>query len=143
MSNEITIIKKYQNRRLYNTKASSYINLQDLVDMIKSREEFVVIDAKTNLDLTHATIVQIILDQETKGYSLLPTAFLKQVILLHNEKSSEVLQSFLEQFSGMFSNYHQNILEASKFQNLYGIENITQKNIELMEKFFKVFINTK
>jgi polyhydroxyalkanoate synthesis repressor PhaR len=114
MKNEPVIIKKYNNRRLYNTKTSIYINLQEIFDMIRNQVDFVVIDSKNDEDLTHSTIVQIILDQESKGYNLLPTEFLKQIILCYNIKTNNVMQEFLRNVMSMFNQYK----ESQDFNNI-------------------------
>jgi polyhydroxyalkanoate synthesis repressor PhaR len=134
MKNEQVIIKKYNNRRLYNTQTSSYITLQDIFEMIRSKTDFIVVDSKTNQDLTHSTIVQIILDQETKGYNLLPTEFLKQIILCYNEQTNNVMQSFLENVMGMFNQYSE-----SKSNPLKGLEEIGKQNLKFFEQAFSFF----
>lgn len=134
MKNEQVIIKKYNNRRLYNTQTSSYITLQDIFEMIRNKIDFIVLDSKTNQDLTHSTIVQIILDQETKGYNLLPTEFLKQIILCYNEQTNNVMQSFLENVMSMFNQYSE-----SKSNPLKGLEEIGKQNLKFFEQAFSFF----
>ena len=138
MKNEPVVIKKYNNRRLYNTQTSSYINLQDIFEMIRNKIDFVVVDSKTEQDLTHSTIVQIILDQETKGYNLLPTEFLKQIILCYNEQNSNVLQDFLGNLMGMFNQY-----KESQNAPLKGLEEIAKQNLKFFEQAFSFFDPTK
>lgn len=141
MVNETIVIKKYHNRRLYDTKSSSYINLQDVMSMIKRQVNFIVIDAKTNQDMTHATIVQIILDQESKGYSLLPTEFLKQIILLHNDSTSAMMQSFLENMAGYFAKYRQGDFTAP-IASVKELEEITKQNLKLFEQACGFFMQS-
>ena len=76
-------IKKYSNRRLYNTNTSSYITQDDIVELIKKKEQFKIIDADSKKDITPAILTQIILDKETAGINLVPTDFLKQIILYY------------------------------------------------------------
>ncbi|HRK25549.1 MAG TPA: polyhydroxyalkanoate synthesis regulator DNA-binding domain-containing protein, partial [Beijerinckiaceae bacterium] len=72
------VIKKYANRRLYHTGTSAYVTLDDLADMVKSGQDFIVNDAKTGEDITHSVLTQIIFEQESKGENLLPVNFLRQ-----------------------------------------------------------------
>jgi polyhydroxyalkanoate synthesis repressor PhaR len=142
MKNEPVVIKKYNNRRLYNTQTSSYINLQEIFDMIRNQIDFVVIDSKNGHDLTHSTIVQIILDQESKGYNLLPTEFLKQIILCYNIQSNNIMQDFLKNIMNLFNYYK----ESQNFNNippLKGLEEITKQNLKLFEQAFNFFDPTK
>src|SRR5215204_3268044 len=76
------VVKKYANRRLYNTETSTYVTLEDLAQMVRSERDFVVFDAKTGDDLTHAVLTQIIVEQESRsgGQTLLPIPFLRQLI---------------------------------------------------------------
>ena len=89
----IITIKKYANRRLYNTAASSYVTLDDLATMVRDGIEFLVYDAKTNEDITRAVLTQIIVEQEAKGNNLLPTGFLRQ--LNHDLIANKVYWKFL------------------------------------------------
>ena len=83
-------IKKYSNRRLYNTNTSSYITQDDIVELIKKSEKFKSIDADSKKDITPAILTQIILDKETAGINLVPVDFLKQIILYYENKNSNV-----------------------------------------------------
>src|ERR1700709_69696 len=99
MSNSVapTIIKKYANRRLYNTASSAYVTLADLAKMVKQGEDFVVFDAKTNDDITRSVLTQIIVEQENvEGQSLLPIAFLRQVIRFYGDSVQSLVPSYLE-----------------------------------------------
>ncbi len=98
-------IKKYANRRLYNTASSAYVTLADLAKMVKTGEDFVVYDAKTNEDITRSVLAQIIFEQEgIEGQSLLPITFLRQIIRFYGDSVQALLPSYLEysidQFSG-------------------------------------------
>src|ERR1700742_3154862 len=97
-SDEPVIIKKYANRRLYNTGTSTYVTLEDLAVMVKSGEDFVVFDAKTSEDITRSVLAQIIFEQENKeGQSLLPIAFLRQLIRFYGDSMQMMVPKFLEQ----------------------------------------------
>lgn len=90
-------IKKYANRRLYNTGTSSYVTLEDLAQMVKAGEDFVVFDAKTNDDITRSVLTQIIFEQEGKdGQNLLPIAFLRQLIRFYGDSMQMLVPSYLE-----------------------------------------------
>lgn len=91
------IIKKYANRRLYNTGTSTYVTLEDLAKMVKKGEEFIVQDAKTGEDITHSVLTQIIFEQESKtGNTLLPISFLRQLISYYGDQMQMVVPTFLE-----------------------------------------------
>lgn len=90
------IIKKYANRRLYNTDTSSYVTLEDLAAMVRSERDFVVFDAKTGEDLTHAVLTQIIVEQESRGENLLPIPFLRQLIRFYGDSLQNIVPSYLE-----------------------------------------------
>src|ERR1043165_7613742 len=96
-SDEPITIKKYANRRLYNTGTSTYVTLEDLGTMLKAGEDFVVFDAKTNEDITRQVLTQIIFEQEGKsGQNLLPITFLRQLIRFYGDSMQSLVPSFLE-----------------------------------------------
>ena len=91
------VIKKYANRRLYNTGTSTYVTLEDLAEMVKKGEDFTVQDAKSGDDITHSVLTQIIFEQESKtGNTLLPISFLRQLITYYGDQMQMVVPSFLE-----------------------------------------------
>ena len=91
------VIKKYANRRLYNTGTSTYVTLEDLAEMVKKGEDFIVQDAKSGDDITHSVLTQIIFEQESKtGNTLLPISFLRQLITYYGDQMQMVVPSFLE-----------------------------------------------
>src|SRR5204863_8538318 len=92
-----TIVKKYANRRLYNTATSSYVTLDDLATMIKGGGDFVVYDAKTGDDITRSVLTQIIVEQEQKGQNLLPNSFLRQLIGFYGDSMQFLVPGYLEQ----------------------------------------------
>ncbi len=93
---EPAVIKKYANRRLYNTDTSTYVTLDNLAQMVRSERDFVVYDAKTGEDLTHQVLTQIIVEQESKGQSLLPISFLRQLIRFYGNSMEKLVPSYLE-----------------------------------------------
>jgi len=95
---EPVVIKKYANRRLYNTETSTYVTLDDLASMVKSERDFVVFDAKTGDDLTHSVLTQIIVDQESRvgAQTLLPIPFLRQLIRFYGDSIERFVPSYLQ-----------------------------------------------
>jgi polyhydroxyalkanoate synthesis repressor PhaR len=100
---ETVVIKKYANRRLYNTATSAYVTLEDLARMVREGVEFVVYDAKTNDDLTRQILTQIIFEEESRGEALLPVQFLRQLIGFYGGQMQGVLPSYLEMSLDAFS----------------------------------------
>ncbi|MDA7947802.1 MAG: polyhydroxyalkanoate synthesis repressor PhaR [Hyphomicrobiaceae bacterium] len=90
------IIKKYANRRLYNTDTSSYVTLDDLAEMVRAERDFIVHDAKSGEDLTHSVLTQIIVEQESRGQNLLPVNFLRQLIRFYGNNIERLVPSYLE-----------------------------------------------
>lgn len=146
-SEEPTVIKKYANRRLYNTGTSTYVTLEDLADMVKRGEEFEVEDAKTGDDLTHGVLTQIIFELENKnGETMLPIPFLRQLIGLYGDQMQTLVPSFLEQSMAHFSKeqermrtemaglFTQNPIEALKSgQAVKMVESQVRRNMELFQ----------
>jgi len=98
------VIKKYANRRLYNTGTSTYVTLDDLAVMVKKGDDFVVLDAKSGDDITHSVLTQIIFEQESKtGNTLLPVSFLRQLISYYGDQMQMLLPSYLEQSMSAFT----------------------------------------
>jgi polyhydroxyalkanoate synthesis repressor PhaR len=93
---EPVIIKKYANRRLYNTATSAYVTLEDLADMVKKGADFTVHDAKTGEDITRSVLTQIIFEEENKGHNLLPIKFLRQLIRFYGDQLQAFVPSYLE-----------------------------------------------
>ena len=96
MAKEPTTIKKYANRRLYNTGTSTYVTLEDLAEMVKSGEDFTVFDAKTGEDITRSVLTQIIFEQENKGQNLLPITFLRQLIRFYGDSIQNLIPTYLD-----------------------------------------------
>jgi polyhydroxyalkanoate synthesis repressor PhaR len=103
------VVKKYANRRLYNTQTSCYVSLADIFDMVKRGEEFVVTDVKTGKDITHAILTQVIFDQESRGLSLLPAGFLRQLIRFYGHSSGPVVAQYLQQSMQYFTEHQENM----------------------------------
>jgi polyhydroxyalkanoate synthesis repressor PhaR len=93
---ERVVIKKYANRRLYNTASSSYVTLEHLSDMVKKGVDFVVYDAKTNDEITRSVLTQIIFEEESRGQNLLPIQFLRQLIRFYGDSMQALVPSYLE-----------------------------------------------
>ena len=120
-------IKKYSNRRLYNTETSSYITQEDVVSLIKQGKPFKIRDVETKKDITSSILTQIVLDRETTGTNLIPEEFLKQIILFYeNDRSSEMF--------GFLSNV-MNFADANKFFTR-GFENIMKFNPFDFQNYF-------
>jgi polyhydroxyalkanoate synthesis repressor PhaR len=113
---EAIVIKKYANRRLYNTETSTYVTLEDLAAMVRSDKDFVVYDAKSGDDLTHAVLTQIIVEQEGRagGQTLLPIPFLRQLIRFYDDNIGRLVPSYL-QFS-----LENLVKEQEKFRTLFA-----------------------
>ncbi|MCE7029114.1 polyhydroxyalkanoate synthesis repressor PhaR [Jiella avicenniae] len=103
-SDEVTVIKKYANRRLYNTGTSTYVTLENLAVMVKNNEDFVVQDAKTGEDITRSVLTQIIFEQENKGgQNMMPIAFLRQLIRFYGDQMQMVIPGYLEHSMSAFA----------------------------------------
>ena len=132
------VVKKYPNRRLYLVNESRYITLDELKDIIKDSTDVHVVDAKTGEDLTHATMVQIIFEQESKGYGVLPLSFLKKIIGFYDDSLKAMLPPYLEASMEAFQQNHQKMREymESRFKEMFpmtNIEDMQKKNIELFQ----------
>jgi polyhydroxyalkanoate synthesis repressor PhaR len=99
---DVVIIKKYANRRLYNTESSTYITLEHLAEMVRAKREFKVVDAKTGEDITHNVLTQIIMEEEAGGSPMLPVNFLRQLIGMYGDKMQPVVPQFLEESLAAF-----------------------------------------
>jgi polyhydroxyalkanoate synthesis repressor PhaR len=93
---ELIVIKKYANRRLYDTRKSSYITLDDLAAMVRDGREVKVVDAKSHDDITHNVLTQIIMEEEQRGQTMLPVSFLRQLITLYGDSMQAMVPSYLE-----------------------------------------------
>ena len=144
------IIKKYPNRRLYDTTTSRYITIDDLAEMVKRDHNFKVIDVKTNEDLTRITLTQIVLDHEMKGYNLLPLDLIKQIIKFcdHplNKSFTDYLTHSLKQYNDNFANM-QNFMQGMVSLNpndwTQQIDEMNRKNVDFFHQMFGAVTNIK
>jgi polyhydroxyalkanoate synthesis repressor PhaR len=137
------VVKKYANRRLYNTESSSYITLENLADMIRAGRDFVVYDAKTGEDITRGVLTQIIVDEESKGRAMLPTNFLRQLIGLYGDSLQGLVPRYLEQAMATFARQQEQMRVAMK-QTMgnffpFGIEEVSRQNMAMMERAMSLF----
>lgn len=146
------VIKKYANRRLYNTGTSTYVTLDDLAVMVKKGEDFTVQDAKSGEDITHSVLTQIIFEQESKtGNTLLPISFLRQLISYYGDQMQMVVPSYLEHSMQAFTDQQAQMREQINKtlgdtplgKNLQVpmalIEETTRRNTELFQQAMKMF----
>jgi polyhydroxyalkanoate synthesis repressor PhaR len=137
------IIKKYANRRLYNTDTSTYVTLEDLAEMVRGERDFVVYDAKTGEDLTHSVLTQIIVEQESRGTNLLPIGFLRQLIRFYGDSMQKLVPSYLE-FS-LDSLTRQQEQYRRRFAHTFGtaafeaMQDQVRKNFATFEKALGLF----
>jgi polyhydroxyalkanoate synthesis repressor PhaR len=137
------VVKKYANRRLYNTESSSYITLDNLADMVRQGRDFVVYDAKTGEDITRSVLTQIIVEEEGKGRALLPTAFLRQLIGFYGDQMQSLVPRFLEQAMGAFAQ-QQEQMRATMQKTMgsmfpFNMEEVGRQNMAMMERAMSLF----
>lgn len=147
------VIKKYANRRLYNTGTSTYVTLEDLADMVKKGEDFTVQDAKTGDDITHPVLTQIIFELENKeGQNMLPVPFLRQLISFYGDQMQMIVPSFLEQSMIAFAKEQERFREQMKSTigkspldmmkmstSIKALEEQTRRNIDMFQKAMRMF----
>ena len=144
-SDEPVIIKKYANRRLYNTGTSTYVTLEDLAGMVKAGEDFVVYDAKTNEDITRSVLTQIIFEQENKEgtQNLLPINFLRQLIRFYGDSMQMLVPRYLEvsidSLTREQSKFREQISQAFGMGGFGGMEDHVRRNMEMFERTFAMF----
>jgi polyhydroxyalkanoate synthesis repressor PhaR len=141
---ETVVIKKYANRRLYNTRTSAYVTLEDLATMVREGVDFVVYDAKTNDDLTRQILTQIIFEEESRGEALLPVQFLRQLIGFYGGQMQGVLPSYLEMSLANFGKQKEQF--ASQMSRAFGtgagaslMEDAARANIAMFERAMQMF----
>jgi polyhydroxyalkanoate synthesis repressor PhaR len=137
-------IKKYANRRLYNTATSSYVTLENLCQMVKSGTDFVVHDAKTGEDITRSVLTQIIVEEEAKGSHLLPVSFLRQIISLYGDNMEWLVPRYLEYSMAGFARNQEQIRQylEDTFGSLFPfsrIEEMSKQNMAIFESAMKMF----
>ena len=113
-ADEPVIVKKYANRRLYNTRSSSYITLDDLARMTREGIDFKVLDAKTGADITHQILTQIIMEEESSGEQMLPIGFLRQLISMYGNSMQAMMPQYLEASMENFRANQQKLQDAWK-----------------------------
>jgi polyhydroxyalkanoate synthesis repressor PhaR len=138
------VVKKYANRRLYNTESSSYITLDNLAEMVRLGRDFVVYDAKTGDDITRSVLTQIIVEEEGKGQNLLPTNFLRQLIGLYGGSMQGLVPKYLEYAMTSFAQQQEQMRTA--MQKTMGtlfpfgnMEEVGRQNMAMMERAFSMF----
>jgi polyhydroxyalkanoate synthesis repressor PhaR len=140
---EKVVIKKYANRRLYNTASSSYVTLEHLSEMVKQGVDFVVYDAKTNEDITRTVLTQIIFEEESQGQSLLPIQFLRQLIGFYGNSMQSFLPSYLELSLSTFTQQQERLRnQFSSFgqtAGMAGYEDQIRQNLVLFDRAMKMF----
>jgi polyhydroxyalkanoate synthesis repressor PhaR len=136
---EVVIIKKYANRRLYNTDTSSYVTLDHLSDMVREGKDFVVQDAKTGEDITRSVLTQIIFEQESRGQNLLPVQFLRRLIRFYGDSMQGFLPPYLEMSMESFAKSQEQMRES--LSRTFGgktpmaaFEEQAQRNMEMFQK---------
>ena len=142
---EPVVIKKYANRRLYNTASSSYVTLEHLAEMVRDGVDFVVYDAKTNEDLTRSVLTQIIFDEENRGpQNLLPLQFLRQLIRLYGDSMQALLPSYLEMSLDGFARQRERL--HKEFSGAFGgadvldrFQDQVRQNLQLFDRAMKMF----
>jgi len=136
-------IKKYANRRLYNTETSSYVTLDHLAAMIRNGDDFVVHDAKTNEDLTRSVLTQIIFEKETRDDNMLPIAFLRQLIKFYGDSMQAMVPSYLASTMDVLNRHKEQIRTAfggtdnGNFMPLF--EEMTRQNMAFFEQTMQMF----
>jgi polyhydroxyalkanoate synthesis repressor PhaR len=140
------VIKKYANRRLYNTATSSYVTLDHLAQMVRDGTEFQVFDAKTNEDITRQVLTHIIVEEENKGEKMLPLSFLRQLISLYGDSVQAMVPGYLEQSMKAFAGNQDQIREmmektlgAAGVNPLKAFEDMTRQNMALFENAMSTF----
>ena len=143
-SDQPTTIKKYANRRLYNTGTSTYVTLEDLAAMVKEGEDFLVYDAKTGDDITRSVLAQIIFEQENKaGQNLLPTTFLRQLIRFYGDSMQMVVPKYLEQSIDTLTReqekFRRQLTDTFSGTPFAPLEEHVRRNMELFQQTFSMF----
>lgn len=137
-------IKKYANRRLYNTATSSYVTLDHLCQMVKDGVEFVVYDAKTGDDITRQVLTQIIVEEEAKGENLLPISFLRQLISFYGHGLQWMVPSYLEHTMESFAENQEKMAKAMQdtMGGVFGFgnfEELGKQNMQMLERTMRMF----
>ena len=143
-TSEPITIKKYANRRLYNTATSKYVTLDDLAAMVKSGVDFVVVDAKSGDNITRSVLTQIIFEEESKGQNLLPINFLRQLIGFYGDSLQSVVPNYLEYSMNAFTQNEETMRNYVKeaMGGMYPFaqwEDLGKQNMEMFERAMQMF----
>ncbi len=138
------VVKKYANRRLYNTEASSYVTLEDLAAMVRQGRDFVVYDAKSGDDITRSVLTQIIVEEEAKGSNLLPESFLRQLIGFYGDSLQGLVPRYLEYAMSGFARQQEEMRRSMTqamggFNPFGGLEELGKQNMAMMERAMSLF----
>lgn len=134
------VIKKYANRRLYNTAKSSYVTLDDLATMVREGEDFGVYDAKTGEDITRSVLTQIIVEEEGKDQNMLPTGFLRELIRLYGDPLQGVVPGYLDAAMQAFNQNQSEMRKAfGADAAMNNLEQMTRANMEFFERSMRMF----
>lgn len=141
---DAVVIKKYANRRLYNTAASSYVTLDHLSEMVREGTDFIVLDAKTGDDITRSVLTQIIFEQESKGQNLLPVQFLRRLIRFYGDQMQGFLPPYLEMSMESFSKAQDQMRENMSrtfgaSTPLAAFEEQAQRNMAMFQQAMKMW----
>ncbi len=137
---DTVVIKKYANRRLYNTESSSYITLDFLAGMIKEKRDFKVIDAKSGDDITRSVLTQIIMDEESHGQNMLPVSFLRDIIGMYGNSMSAMMPQYLEASMAAFQRNQAKFRDAMQGAISAGpFAEIARRNMEMFEAATSAF----
>ena len=143
-TDDAIVIKKYANRRLYNTQKSAYVTLEDLAQMVRDGTDFVVRDARSGEDITRAVLTQIIFEEEAKGQTMLPANFLRHLIRLYGDTLQGVVPGYLEASMDTFLRNQEKLRESVK--TAFGVnpamanfEAMTRRNMEIYENAMRMF----
>lgn len=138
-------VKKYANRRLYDTSKSTYITLNDIAEMVRENLDFIVVDAKTNEDLTHTVLAQIVLDQESQSPKMFPTDFMRKIIGMYDNNMQQFVPNFLTQAMDTLIQNQEQIQEqfsssmGQMFPNRDQIDELSRRNMEMFENAMQMF----
>ena len=133
-SSGTVVIKKYANRRLYNTESSTYITLDTLAQMTRDGREFKVIDAKSEEDITHNILTQIIMEEENRGQTMLPVSFLRQLISLYGDSMQAMVPQYLEASMDAFRKNQSQFRQAMQGAFSGGpFADIAKRNMDMLE----------
>jgi polyhydroxyalkanoate synthesis repressor PhaR len=138
------VVKKYANRRLYNTETSSYVTLEDLAAMVRGGRDFAVYDAKSGEDITRSVLTQIIVEEESKGRSLLPESFLRHLIGFYGDSLQTVLPRYLDLAMAGFARQQEQMRRSVEqamggFLPFGGLEEMGKQQKAMMERAMSLF----